>query len=358
MANQVIYGFHNLADVFADRVTTVGVDTVNTAITQAMDAHRDQVNLLTGIFTRRTTDFQVNFRSVAVTRNQPLDEHGRPLPIKAPGRYTTAFPLHDSGNAFAYDWQAGLAMTVEQVNDNINAIQMGDMRWVFDHILAALFANTSWTYNDPQFGALTILGLANGDTQSYNVFSGADVGATDTHYLAQANAIGAADNPFPTIYAELSEHPENGGGRIIAFVPTGLKTAITGLATFNPMPLADIRPGANTDVLVGDLGVRVPGDVLGMDDSGVWIVEYPRLPAGYIVAVATGGDPPLAERQSLIPELQGGMVEAPRNEDWPWFQRNFVRKTGYGAWNRVGALVYRVGNGTYAVPTNFSSPMP
>jgi hypothetical protein len=94
-----------------------------------------------------------------------------------------------------------------------------------------------------------------------------------------------------------------------------------------------------------------------MDDSGTWIVENPRLPAGYIVAVKTGGDPALAERSSTIPELQGGLIEAPRNEDWPWYQRNFVRKTGYGALNRVGALVYRIGNGTYAVPTNYGVPM-
>ncbi len=360
MANQVVYGFHSLVDVFSNRVTTIGTETVNAAIDQAMAEHRRQLDLLTGIFTRRTTDFQINYRSVAVTRNQPLDEFGRPVPIKAPGRYTVALPLQDSGNAFAYDWQAGLAATVEDVNNNINAIQMGDMRWVFDHIFAALFASAAWSYTDPQYGALTILPLASGDTQTYNVFAGSDTGATDTHLLAQLNAIGGgADNPYPAIYTELTEHPENGsGGRVIAFIPTGLKSATTGLATFNPMPMADVRPGANSDVLVGDIGVSVPGTVLGMEDSGVWIVENPRLPAGYIVAVKTGGDPPLAERMSTIPELQGGMVEAPRNEDWPWYQRNFVRKSGWGAWNRVGALVYRIGNASYATPTNYASPMP
>lgn len=359
MANQVVYGFHNLADVFANRITTVGVQQVNDAIDQAMAEHNRQMDALLSLFVRRTTDFQVYYRSVAITRNQPLDEHGRPIPIKAPGRYQVAFPLQDSGNAFAFDWQAGLAATVEDVNNNIAAIQMGDMRWMFDHIFAALFASASWTYVDPLYGSLTILPLASGDTQVYNVFAGGDTGATDNHLLAQANAIGAgADNPYPTIYTELTEHPENGsGGRVIAFISSSLKSATTGLATFNPIPLSDIRPGANSDVLVGDLGVTVPGTVLGMEDSGTWIVEQPRLPAGYIIAVKTGGDPPLAQRVSDIPELAGGLIEAPRNEDWPWYQRNFVRKTGFGAWNRVAALAYRVGNASYATPTNYSSPM-
>jgi hypothetical protein len=360
MANQVVYGFHSLIDVFNQRVQTVGVDLVNTAIDQAMAEHNRQLTAMTALFVRPTTQFQVNYRSVQVTRNQPLDEFGRPLPIKGFAQYQVAFPLIDSGNAFAYNWQTGLAATVEELNNTINAIQMGDFRWVFDHILAALFANTSYTYYDPEHGPLTVLGLANGDTQAYNVFAGGDLGATDNHYLAQANAIATGvDNPFAAIYQELNEHPENGGGgRVIALVATNLKSAITGLPTFNPLPMADIRPGANSDVLVGDLGVNVPGTVLGMDDSGVWIVEQPRLPTGYMVAIKTGGDPPLTERQSTIPELQGGLVEAPRNENWPWYQRNFVRKTGYGGWNRVAALVYRVGNASYAVPTNYASPMP
>jgi hypothetical protein len=361
MANQVVYGFHHLFDRFTDSVTTVGVQAVNDAITQAMAEHNRQMNAFTGIFVRRGVEPQTVFRTPALTRNQPLDEFGRPIPIKAPGRYTVGFPIQDSGNALGFTWQESLRQTVADINNTIAAIQTGDMRWVFDHILGALFASASYTFNDADnAGTLTVMPLASGDTQVYNLFTGADAVATDTHLLAQANAIGAgADNPFPALYTELTEHPENGlaGGRIISFIPTGLKSSITGLATFNPVLLPDVQPGSGTDQLVGSLGVNVPGTVLGMEDSGVWIVEWPRLPANYIITVATGGEPPVGERIDPNPQLQG-FVEMDTNQDMPWYQRNWLRKAGYGIWNRVGAAVTRIGNGTYATPTNFTVPMP
>lgn len=359
MANQVVYGFHTLQDRFSDLVTTVGGDVIDTAIDQAMAEHNRQMDAFTGIFLRRGVEAQTVFRTPSLTRNQPLDEFGRPIPIKAPGRYTVGFPIQDSGNAIGWTWQHAQYRRLEELNAAILAIQIGDMRWVFDHILGAFFALANYTFWDSEnAGSLTVLPLANGDTQTYNVFTGADVGGTDNHLLAQANAIGAgADNPFPTIYTELTEHPENGNGRVIAFIPTGLKASVQALATFNPLPMADIQPGANSDVLVGNLGVTTPGTVLGMEDSGVWVVEWPRLPANYIVAVHTGGAPPIGER---VPEPTGlqGFVEMDPNADMPWYQRNWLRMAGYGAWNRVGGLVYRIGNASYAVPTNFAVPMP
>lgn len=362
MPNQVVYGFHSLQDRFSDLVTTVGADVLNGAIDQAMAEHNRQMAAVLRLFVRPGVEAQTVFRTAAATRNQPLDEFGRPIPIKAPGRYTVGFPLVDSGSAIGYTYQKSLAATVQELNNVINSIQIGDMRWVFDHILGALFANASYTFFDTEnAGQLTVLPLANGDAQTYQVFAGGDANLTDTHLLAQANAIGAgADNPYPTIYQELIEHPENGGGRVIAFIPTGLKAATQALATFNPVVNANITPGANSDVLSGELGVDLPGTatVLGMEDSGVWIAEWPRLPAGYIVAVAVDGDPPIGERQSPLEPLRGGLVEIDPNEDMPWYQRNWMRQSGYGAWNRVGALVYRVGNASYAVPTGYAVPMP
>jgi hypothetical protein len=357
MANQVVYGFHHLQDRFSDTITTVGIDTVNDAITQAMDEHNRQLNAMLALFVRQGVEPQTAFRTATATRNQPLDEFGRPIPIKAPGRYTVGFPIQGSGNAIGYTWLHARKATVGELNDTINAIQIGDARWVFDHILGALFADTSYTFFDAEnAGSLTVLPIANGDTQTYNVFSGGDVGATDDHTLAQANAIGAAaDNPFPAIYAELNEHPENGNGPVIVLTSTSLKSSIQALATFNPVLPDEITLGSGSDRLTGTLGVSTPGTLLGMEDSGAWVVEYPRIPAGYMVAIKAGGEPPLGMRED--PNVRG-FVEADANEDFPWYQRNWVRMAGFGAWNRVGAVAYRVGNGTYAVPTNYTVPMP
>lgn len=361
MANQVIFGFHHLADRFSDLVTTVGVDVVNDAIDQAMAEHNRQMNAMTQLFVRTGVEGQTVFKTRVQTRNQPLDEFGRPIPIKSAGRYTVGFPIQDSGNAIGWTWQEAMARPLSDLNDAIGAIQLGDMRWVFDHIMGAIFQAASYTFFDADAaGQVTVLPLANGDTQPYQVFAGADIGTTDNHLFAQANAIGAgADNPFPTIYRELTEHPENNGtaGRVIFLHATSLRASIENLATFDPLPDPDMQPGSGTDVLVGNLGVTVPGTLYGRDTSGVWQVEWPRLPAGYGIAIATGGDPPVGERVSPVAALQG-FVEMDSNRDFPWYQRNWLRKAGYGIWNRVGAMAVRIGNGTYAAPTGYTMPMP
>jgi hypothetical protein len=347
---------------FAEPVTAIEDGVVNTLITQSMAEHNRQMQAFTALFLRPgITDPQRTFSTPIVTRNQPLDEAGRPIPIRGAARYSVGFPLQDSGNAIGRTWLEAQKMRVQELNDLIAVIQDGDRSWVFDHILAALFNNVDRTFYDPEKGPLTVKPLANGDATIYQVAEGGFSGSTDTHVLAQAATIGAgADNVFATHYAELVEHPENGGagsGRIISFIPTGLKVAATGLATFNPLPSQDIRPGANADVLVGTLGVNVPGTVLGMDDVGTWIVEWPRLPANYVISIATSGEPPIGERVDELASLRG-FIETDTNEDFPWYQRNWMRRNGFGAWNRVGAVVSRVGNGTYAIPTNYSTVMP
>lgn len=356
--NQVIYGFHSLQDRMDERVENLRDGDIDNAITQAMAEHNRQLDAVRALFVRRVTEPQMVFRTPGVTRNQPLDEFGRPIPVKTAGRYTVGFPMADSGNAVGWTWQHGIARTVREVNDVIRVIQDGDGRYVYDHILAALFAAAPWTFFDNErAGELTILPLANGDAQPYLVAEGMEAGATDNHLLAQANAIGVgADDPIPTIIQEITEHPENGNGEVVIFAPPTLATALIGLPTFHPLPDPNIAQGANADRVVGSLGVALPGALLGYDEQGAWIVRWPRMPGGYLVGISTAGERAVGERVDGLAALQG-FVEMDDNRDFPWYQRNWLRKVGYGAFNRVGAVAYRVGNASYAVPTGYSSPM-
>jgi hypothetical protein len=355
MANQILYGFHNLKDLANERVTTVGVGVINTAIEQASAEHNRQMAALSGFFTQPTTDFQKQFRSVTAARLQPLDENGRARPIKPSGHYTVAFPINMGGSAWGFDYVTSIKMTVQEVNNAVASMFMADARWMRDHILAALFASATYSFVDPLNGSLTIQPLANGDSQVYQIFTGGDVGATETMQLAQAAAIADATNPFPTIYSRLTAHPENSGD-VVAFIPNNLTATTTALANFRPVADPNVQLGANTARLTGTLGAgELPGTLLGYCDK-CWIVEWRALPDSYIVATTTDGDRPLAMRQDVEPELQGFKQVATR-DDHPFYERQYMRRAGFGAWNRVGALVYRIGNGTYAVPANYTPPI-
>ncbi len=354
-ANTVLYGFMNLKDVFNARVEDVGVGVVNTAIDQTLAEHNRQLAALTELFAASTTEYKVRFKTPVNARLQPLDEDGRARPIKAAGYYDIAFPIQDAGSAWGQTYKASKKATVQDANNTMATMLAADRRWMRDHILAALFTNASWTFTDPEHGALTVKGLANSDTDTYLLQTGADSGATDTHYLAQAAAIADATDPYSTIYTELMEHPENSGD-VVVLIPTGLKATTEALTAFYPTTDANLRYGSAATVLANPLGIALPGTLIGYHEAKVYIAEWKALPAGYMVAVATGGERPLAMRQEPEGSLQGFNRVAERN-DYPYYESQYLRSAGFGARSRVSALVYRVGNGSYAIPTGYESPM-
>lgn len=352
----VLYGFYDLQSVFSQRVTNDLVPDINAAIDRSIAEHNRQQTSLFSLIARQTTDFKLRYRTPGAETLQPGDENGRYLPTQGGQAYDVAFPLQFAGTAWGANRTARAKMTVQDVNNIMAQKLTADIRWRRNHMLAALFANAAWTWADKEHGDLSVKPLANGDSQVYSIMAGTDAGATDNHLLAQSAGIADASNPFPTIYDELLEHPENGGD-VIAFISSSQRTGVEGLATFKEYGDPDITPGIGNDRLTAELGVRVPGTVIGKADK-VWIVEWKSLPSGYGFAVTSGGEPVLGARQQPEAELQGFQRIGTRS-DVPFNEDQYERQEGFGVWNRVGAVVFYTGtSGSYAVPTGYGSPMP
>ena len=358
MANQVLYGFVNLQNVFAEVIDDSRVRVVDTAIQRSVAEHNRQLDAVMGLFVEKTDEFKTRFKQTNGARLQPLDEYGRARPIQVLGYYDIAFPIRDAGIAWGTTYKASKKITVADANRITNTMLIGDRVWMRDQLLGAIFNNASYNFTDPEHGTLAVQGLANGDSVKY-LKQNSTVTATDTHYRAQANAIADGnDDPFPSIYDDLVEHPEN-GGEVIALVPTNLLASIQALAGFHEALDPDIAPALTAARLTGSLsGVALPGPVKGKHDAGVWIVEWKGLPDSYMVAVMTASEKPIMQREEPEASLKGFyQVPEPRN-DHPYYERQWARHAGFGGNNRAGALVYRVGNGAYAVPTGYGLPMP
>lgn len=320
--------------------------------------HNADIDALMRLFSVTTTDYQQEVQQSGSSRNQALDENGRAIPVKPPPPYTVAFPIQGSGSALGANYVTRVQMTNRDLARQLSQMYVGDYIWVRDHVMGHLFNNVNYTFRDPTGkGNLTIRGPANGDTITY--FSQyTQATATDSHFLFQAAGIADATNPYPTIVAELLEHPVN-TGEVISFIPTGLKATTQALTEFRTAALSpDIQLGSTVTRLVGDLNVTLPvgATVLGKTDSGSWIVEWPAIPAGYIISITTNGPRPLARRQFDNALLQGFRAMGERN-DFPYFEEQWQRWEGYGAWNRTGVVVTQIGAGSYTVPTNFGVPM-
>lgn len=354
MPNQVLYGFLNLQDVFAQKVVGVGVNVVNDAINASVAEYNRQLDAIAGLIVAKTTDHQKRFKSAVAARLQPLDDNGRARPIKGQSAYDIAFPMLSAGSAWGVNYVSLQKMTVEDANNASRTMLNADANWYFDHVLAAVFSKDQYTFEDEKWGNLTIKGLANGDGDLYQIKVGGTAQGTADHYLAQAANISDAANPFKAIHKKLVDHPEN-AGQVVVLVASDLTDEIENLANFKERPDENISVGANNDQLTGRLNVPVPGRIVGYVDK-CWIVEWDRLPSGYMIATTTQGDKPIMQREDEEAILRGFNKVAERN-DHPFYESQFLRRAGFGANNRVGAVVYQIGNGTYTVPTGYASPM-
>lgn len=354
MANSAAYGFVGLKDQFANRITVVGVETVTTAIEESIAEYQREQAALLQIFVQKVTFAKKRYKLPSGTTLQPLDQWGNPLPKQPSGNYEVALPIQGGGTAWGDNRVTRAKMTVDDANEFTWMVMTDDMDWVVRHVLAAIFTNTTWTYEDPndEIGDLTIQPLANGDSVVYTRKGGSS--SADDHYLAQASSIDDSNNPFPTIKNELMEHPSNKGD-IVSYVPTNLVDDIKALTNFIPVEDIDVTPGIGSDTLNRVIDQGVGDEVLGKVD-GVWVVEWKRLPDNYIVSFATGADPVVGMREYEEPELQGLFPEF-QNVDGNRQLYKFIRYAGFGILNRVGACVMRIGNGSYAIPSGYTAPL-
>jgi hypothetical protein len=354
MANTLAYGFVGLENLFAQRVDDNNVEVVYDAVAQSVSEHNRQVEELLGELVQKTTKYSMRFKEPGSGTLQPLDEYGNPLPVREAGFYDVAWPIQGGGTAWGNNRVTRALMTVEEVNEHtLNSLQR-DSDWMRRHILAAALDNTSWSYTDPDKGALTVQPLANGDSTVYVRNNGS--AATDDHYYAQAASIADGASPFTALHTELTEHPSNKGSEIVAYVASDLVASIQGLTAFNPVEDPDISKGSGSDVLIASTRAGMGDELLGKVEK-VWIVEWAAVPSGYGLVVARGSSKPaLAMREYAAAELQG-FFEEEHSADGNTKEQRFIRYAGFGAMNRVAAAAMYIGGASYVIPTAFATPL-
>jgi hypothetical protein len=351
MPNQVQYGFHRLADLRDRRITEVGVNLIEDAVRQSIEEHNRNLNQMVQAFVRNTQEYKQVYSTPQNARLQLLDEDGRAQKIKAAARYEVGFPLRHYGIAWGANWVTRIKMTVGQANDAVALLTDADKRTVRDDILISLFGNTNYTFDDKERGDLAVKALANGDGTNYSVLTGADVGSDDTHYKGQTGA-SITLATYQDIYSELTEHPEN-GDEVTVFVPTNQRAATEQLAGFLAISDPNVQLGSGASQLVGTDNLSGPGELFGYVGK-CFVREWRQLPSDYVVAISNSGEKPLAMREDPEGELRGFRPAAERS-DYPYWENQYIHRLGFGAWNRVGAVVYRINNAAYAVPTGFAN---
>jgi hypothetical protein len=351
----VLYGFHNLQDVLDNRASAIDQDILSDAINAAISAHNADLNASIALLAnKQTTDPQIGVNQMAEGELQGLDEWARPLPRRIPAPVARYAPLFMAGDSLATNYVMQQKMTVQEVNDRLQSVLLADTKWNRRQMLSALFTNASYNFSDPQFGTLAVSVLANGDAETY-LRNASGAASADTHHKGSA----ALDNAMlQDMRDELIEHDENGGteAQVVVFVPPSSSAAVKALTGFVASADPNITYGTGANAYSGSFGAIAPGVELGYSTSAmVHIREWAKIPANYAIAVTDSGLSPLLYREDEEQSLRG-FHEIPGREDTPYLQRIWIRRRGYAAFNRVGAVVYRTNNATYAIPSGFQAP--
>jgi hypothetical protein len=362
MPNMQIWGFHRLADIADERVVD-NIEAVRDAVVEYLNRRQQDNQAVIESFAERTTQVQAKFKMPGQMRLQPSTELGRAIAQRyEEAEYTVAWPIQKAMLALGQTYEQRQKMTIGEFAGLMEAVGDADLQWLRDHVLAALFySGSGWFHDDPDdpAGELTIVGLANNDSQQYFKAGASGYIATDNHYVAQAGDLVTASDPIPEDYEDLIEHPQNTGGVVV--VGSALDRAkYTGLGQFYQAPDPNLSVGSGVTQFVGnEPGGQPLGEFIGYHMSGAYVYLWRGMPQNYYVMFTADGPKPLRQREHPETSLQGFGPEADR-EDFPYFETQYARRAGFGGWNRVGALVrqFNKADATYAIPANYNSPMP
>jgi hypothetical protein len=153
---------------------------------------------------------------------------------------------------------------------------------------------------------------------------------------------------------------KEGGSMITCFVSSNAVQYIRSMPSFNEVTYNLVDPGLNISTIkdAGYVPRRPPGSRLVGQSDNVAIVEWPRIPTGYMLAIHNDAPPPLKRR--VDPEftgLQSGLTMTFSEKDnGEVFTSQWNNRFGVGVANRLnGVAVYLNASTTYSVPSQYST---
>jgi hypothetical protein len=356
-----LYGILGITDNERVFVNTLGQSVVYDATRQILGDHNTDLDRAKALFVeRQTTDHKIRYKLPGGGRMQERGRYGRPGAVKATGSWDVAFPLRDFGDELGNDDISLAYMTIQDYDLNLDTIRRRDLNTVRHQILKALFTNTSASFEDPIYGTLTLVPLANGDSVRYPPVVGSEDEATEDHFLVSGYAaadVSDTNHPYTTLGADLLHHfgKETGGSPLVGFINSVHTAKTRTLADFVKVPDNWERPGDDTAIATG-LPASLPGRVIGrLTDVGMWVVEWDWMPANYIYAQHLDAPAPLMERvDEEGTGLPRGLALVAEDENWPLSASVWRHRYGIAVGNRLnGAVMFLDAGSTYTIPTAY-----
>ncbi len=360
-------GYSGFADVMTTR-DGQDLDDLFAEFQAAAQVQNDDQERFLSLFTYNTT---TAVESVLQTLGadaafEEASEYGVPTSKRA--GFTTVdlgadFKWFD--NRWASTWRYLASATASEVQANVNAILQADKDLIFNAVMRTLFNNADRTFTEGT-AQYTAKPFANGDGWTPPAYLGQTFDGTHTHFRISGGAT-IVSGDLDEIVDDLKSHgfSQENGSQIVIFVNAEQGNVIN---TFRVASGArsDFVPAAGSRFFAADgdlIGNQVPATYAGFVVKGSYdealIIETPRIPAGYVAALVSGGalvtTNPIMFRQHASAGLQGLKAIPGNNGAYPLIDSYWTRGFGTGVRQRLAGLVMQVKpTGSYTVPSLYA----
>jgi hypothetical protein len=354
-----IFGNLNLNDT--DRVfnATQGQSVLYDAIAAYVARVNAEAASAYSVFVQETTaNYKERFKLPGSGYMQEITPDQKPDAVKSYGSWDVAYPLRNYADAVNGSLVSRAYMTVQELEAQTIGIVNRSVNTMRRELLRALLYKEDETFVDPLWGSLTVKGLASGsgDSVLYPPVLGSMTEAVRQRYNG-ANYVTASisdtNNPYATIQDALVADfgQQQGNSNIVVFINTAEKAKTIALTDFDPLNDRFVVPGANINQL-SNLPAAMPGTIIGRT-NGCWVVEWPFIPATYMLGVHLDAPAPLKKRiDPADTGLGDGLRLVAEDEEYPFKSSFWQNRFGFGCGNRLnGYAMFLTASTTYTSPT-------
>lgn len=362
-------GTNTVGDVLTQTVDGRDLNDIWSEMAQVLEFHNQRYQTIINLLTFPVTAPVEDVPQTTSEDFEEASEFGVPKGIRGADFFSLGYTFKWYDVASRFTWMFLTEATAGQVANNHNLALEADKRLIFKQVMRAIFNNTNRSTNI-RGQAIAVYPFYNGDGTVPPEYNGNTFTGSETHYMTSGAAtVVSGDLDDMDTKLALKGYGVNNGSTQILLVNRAQATVIQGFKVANGA-LYDFIPSANQPAQLvpvntgGILGTIPPSTYQGMAVKGSYgnwlVIEDDRIPAGYMLGFATGGElqarNPVGIREHAQPALRGLLQIGGRtNGDYPIIDSFYQRGFGTGVRHRGAGVVMQVtANPTYTIPAAYA----
>lgn len=357
-------GYNERADVVVAAADGTDLNQMWAEIQRTLQMYNDWRDTLLGRLVFPTNGAIDTIGVPSLVDFEDASEYGQPVSIRGAAKRNRGYTFKFYDIAVRYTWMFLAEADRAQLEGLNNQAMEADNRLIFNRVMNCVFDPTNLIGVADSNIPVNVYKFYNADGEVPPAWKTYTHLGSHTHYLTSANTQVTSAN-LDAIITHLNHHghSQNEGATQILMVNEQEGVFIraflrTGGAKYDFIPSAGYGGGiflpANGGLIAAPQGT-VPGQIGTY--GPLHIVEENYIPAGYLLALASGGpfnlQNPIGFRQHNNPVYQGLKVIPGQERTYPLVDSFYRRGFGVGVRQRGAGVVMQVTAGAYTVPSQY-----